>query len=162
MSNDYLAFVYCFLIPIHTVLRLSFTCENFCNNYLPDLSINMVATHACVHTHIHRNEAIMLKILSIMLICNAQSFVHLCLRWTPITPKIIPYCLYTGRGLAFVLHFLATSAGVRVFCLSKNQTMGFYRQVELPVSVEIVCTASHSFVPRIFNYMGVQNYSSHC
>ena len=38
--------------------------------------------------------------------------------------QIIPYYLHTGGGLAFVLRFLAVSAGVRAFSRSSNKIVG--------------------------------------
>ena len=55
-----------------------------CSMNLLDLSINMVGTHA----RTHRDEAIILKILLIMLFHNTQNLDRLRLRWSPIMPKL--------------------------------------------------------------------------
>ena len=58
--------------------------------------------------------------------------------------QIILYCLYKNGQLAFVLQFLAISAGVRAFSHSNTKIVGHW-QVELqhvPASVKIVFAMS--------------------
>ena len=130
-GHDSSIFLYFFGMPICTVPQLSFTCKNFCNNCLPDLSINMVATHA----HTHRDEAITLKILLIMLFHNAQNFVWLCLRWSLIMPKLIHIAYIQVEDCPLFYASRWCQQVYRVFCLSNNETMDCW-QVELLASME--------------------------
>ena len=72
----------------------------------------------------HRDAAIMLIFLPIMLFHNAQNLVRLCLRWTPIMLKLFHNFLYADGGLALASRFLIMFVSMcGAFSLSKNETM---------------------------------------
>ena len=119
--------------------------------------------------YITRYAAIMDIILPIMLFRCAQNFVRLCIRWTPIMPKLFHNCLYADGGLAFISCFLMMSVCMcGAFSLSKNKTMSHW-QIELPAYTKLflppaiasypgsltiwVCKTMPAIATRKYNYL---------
>ena len=132
----------------------------------------LCALYYIVHIVPTRDEAVMLLIWLIVLFCDAQYFVQLCLKWTLIMPKLVYFTNilsnYAWGGLQLCPNYsILPIYGWRIrlcFMLPgdvsshlKNKIMGDW-QVELPAAINttgcdhylppacVICPISHMFM----------------
>ena len=145
--------MYCYITLYTTVNREIFVCKKFCICSFC-LQIFSGNSQPCENL---RNR----KFLLIMLFHNAQKFVWLCLRWTPIMLKLFHNFIYADEGLAFASSLLVMSVCVGSSLSPKTKQSVTDRYMYMPMWKLFLMQPIALYPVWLSNGMGVPNYASY-